>query len=134
MFAVRLPARSCALPRRALSVKSAVSVHFRPAAYNAAESISPQEREAVMKVINPWEQQGEERGIRVGEERGIRIGEERASRAILMRLLTRKFGQLPGDIQEQIGSLSQDKLEQLADALLEFAALEDVRSWLTQKR
>ena len=98
------------------------------------ESISPEDREAIMKVVNPWEQQGirigEERGIHIGQDRGVRVGEERGTRSVLVRQLTRKFGQLPADIHEKIGSLSQDKLGQLADAVLDFSALEDVQSWL----
>ena len=105
------------------------------AVYNREiESISPEDREAIMKVVNPWEEQGIRTGEQRGEERGVRVGEERGTRAVLVRQLTRKFGQLPTDVHEKIDSLSQDKLGQLADAVLEFSALEDVQSWLGHNR
>ena len=81
------------------------------------------EKEAVMQIFNPWEQEG----IRIGEERGMRRGEA----TVIARLLTRRFGALPVALREQIENLPQEKLEQLADAVLEFATLNDVHSWLT---
>jgi hypothetical protein len=39
----------------------------------------------------------------------------------------------PVTVHDQINNLSQDKLEQLADAVLEFSTLADVRSWLAHK-
>jgi hypothetical protein len=57
-------------------------------------------------------------------------GLELGSRAILVRQLARKFGQLPTPLHEKLDGLLQDKLEQLADAVLDFSTVADVQSWL----
>ncbi|HEX4796307.1 MAG TPA: DUF4351 domain-containing protein [Humisphaera sp.] len=77
-------------------------------------SVAEPERKAVMQILNQW------------EEHGMRRGEA----AVIVRLLTRKFGQVPQSVHEQIADLPQEKLEQLADAVLDFAALEDLHAWL----
>jgi len=84
------------------------------------ESISEPERQALMQITNQW------------EEHGIRIGQEQGSRAILLRLLSHKFESVSTQLREQIDSLSQDKLEQLADAVLDFSTVADVQSWMAR--
>jgi predicted transposase YdaD len=89
------------------------------------ETIDPPEREAVMQIVNQWEERGEQRGLKLGEERDIRVGEA----AVMIRLLGRKFGEVPSSVREKIGNLPQAKLEELADAVLDFAGLEDATGW-----
>jgi predicted transposase/invertase (TIGR01784 family) len=61
-----------------------------------------------------------------GEERGILKGEQ----AVILRLLARRVGNVSPELQSQIQSLSLYQLEALADALLDFASLADLRTWL----
>ncbi|MGI0491068.1 DUF4351 domain-containing protein [Alkalinema pantanalense CENA528] len=68
-----------------------------------------------MKYVTTWERMAEERG----EERGLISGE----RAILIRLLNRKFGSLDDHTLDQINTLSIAQLESLGEALLDFASL-----------
>jgi hypothetical protein len=51
---------------------------------------------------------------------------------MLLRQLTRKFGQLPAAACEQIENLSHDKHKQLIDAVLDFQSIEQLQSWLAQ--
>jgi hypothetical protein len=67
-------------------------------------------------------------GLKLGEERGLRRGEM----TVLLRLLTRKFGPIPPALHDQITNLSQEKLEQLADAVLDFAVLDQLHTWLAR--
>lgn len=81
----------------------------------ASEAI---EREAVMEVLNEWEEIGQLRGIRMGEA------------AVILRQLGKKLGEIPIDVRQRIESLPQDRLEELADAVLDFSSLDDAKNWL----
>lgn len=61
-----------------------------------------------------------------GRLEGTREGEAQ----LLLRLLTRKFGNLTPDRSDQIKSLPIDRLEELAEALLDFATVEELYQWL----
>jgi predicted transposase/invertase (TIGR01784 family) len=61
-----------------------------------------------------------------GEERGILKGEQ----TVIIRLLARRVGDVSPELQSQIQSLSLYQLEALADALLDFSTLADLRTWL----
>ncbi|WP_427162738.1 DUF4351 domain-containing protein [Aliinostoc sp. HNIBRCY26] len=49
---------------------------------------------------------------------------------VVMRQLTRRIGGVSQELQEQIGKLSIEQLENLAEALLDFATPADLVSWL----
>jgi hypothetical protein len=49
---------------------------------------------------------------------------------IVTRLLTRRFGQIPLSLTENLEKLSTKQLEELADKQLEFNQLSQVISWL----
>jgi predicted transposase YdaD len=63
-----------------------------------------------------------------GEQRG-----ERRERSLVLRLLTRKVGELPPGIREQVETLSLEELENLGEALLDFTSLLDLEAWLANK-
>jgi predicted transposase YdaD len=71
-------------------------------------------------------QEGEQKGERLGEERGILKGEQ----TVILRQLARRIGEVSPEIASQIQSLSLYQLEALADALLDFSSLADLRTWL----
>ncbi|AUS99307.1 hypothetical protein CLI64_02240 [Nostoc sp. CENA543] len=49
---------------------------------------------------------------------------------VVMRLLTRRIGVVSQELQQQIGKLSIEQLENLAEALLDFATASDLVIWL----
>ncbi|WP_404786152.1 DUF4351 domain-containing protein [Altericista sp. CCNU0014] len=71
-------------------------------------------------------QEGEQKGERLGEERGILKGEQ----TVILRQLARRVGDVSPELQSQIQSLTLYQLEALADALLDFSTLADLRTWL----
>lgn len=71
-------------------------------------------------------QEGEQKGERLGEERGILKGEQ----TVILRLLAQRIGEVSPEQQSQVQSLSLYQLEALADALLDFSSLADLRTWL----
>ncbi|NJR18719.1 MAG: DUF4351 domain-containing protein [Calothrix sp. CSU_2_0] len=63
---------------------------------------------------------------------GERIGYERGQQEIIIRLLQKRFGELPQSTREQIQSLSTNQLETLGEALLDFAGLDELLGWLAE--
>ncbi|MES1026697.1 DUF4351 domain-containing protein [Gloeocapsa sp. BRSZ] len=69
-------------------------------------------------------------GEQIGEQRG-RYSE---GRSLVLRLLTRRIGELPQDLRTQIEALSLEQLENLAEALLDFQSITDIDAWLAENR
>ena len=61
-----------------------------------------------------------------GETKGRREGEIN----LILRQLNRRFGQLAANFQSQIQNLSVEKLEDLAEVLLDFQTEDDLKQWL----
>ncbi|TRV62813.1 MAG: DUF4351 domain-containing protein, partial [Microcystis panniformis Mp_MB_F_20051200_S9] len=51
---------------------------------------------------------------------------------LLLRFLNRRLGQLDDSVIEQVQQLSISQLENLAEALLDFANLADLTRWLQE--
>lgn len=81
-------------------------------------TLSTQEIEAMLGL-------GELKQTRVYQE-ALQEGEA----VIVLRLLSRRLGNLDPELQTQIQQLNSSQLEQLADALLEFSNLSDLLTWL----
>jgi flagellar biosynthesis/type III secretory pathway protein FliH len=79
------------------------------------------EREGVMQIVTSWMEQGMEQGLEQGLQR---------ERSLILRLLTRRVGELPETIQAQVAGLSIEQLEALGEALLDFVGLADLENWL----
>ena len=57
-------------------------------------------------------------------------GREEGQKSLLLRLLTRKVGELSSEVRQNIDSLSIEQLENLGEALLEFSSMADLENWL----
>jgi predicted transposase YdaD len=78
-------------------------------------------REGIMResvIYQEIQQEGEERGILKGEQ------------AVILRQLSRRVGEVSPELKSQIQSFSLNQLDDLADALLDFSDLADLRTWL----
>ena len=51
-----------------------------------------------------------------------------------MRLLTRKFGKVTQKTVKRLDKLSPDRLEELAEAVLDFEKVADLEAWLKSKK
>jgi hypothetical protein len=69
-----------------------------------------------------------------GEATGLERGRVEEGRSLIIRLLTRKLGQLNPETIDQIDRLGLDAIESLGDALLDFGSVEDLRLWLSDNR
>jgi predicted transposase YdaD len=64
-------------------------------------------------------------GRQEGREEGLK-----RERSLIIRLLTRKLGQLSQDVLERIDTLPLEQLENLGEALLDFTSINDLQAWL----
>ena len=74
----------------------------------------PQEREKIMEITTSWMEQGQ----------------ELATRSLVIKLLTRKLGSLSPELLAQVNELNIDRLEVLAEDLLDFKQVGDLERWL----
>jgi predicted transposase YdaD len=71
---------------------------------------------------------------RMGIEQGRVEGRVEGQRSLIDLLLNQKIGQLSQTLDDRISSLSNEKLNSLAIALLNFSTLGDLESWLQENR
>ena len=57
-------------------------------------------------------------------------GRTNEGRSLVLKLLTRKLGNISREIQAQVNSLTLDRVESLGEDLLDFTQMEDLNSWL----
>ena len=77
-------------------------------------------------------QEALEEGIAEGEQRGRTEGRTEEARSLILRQLTRRLGTLPTPAEAQVQALVLPELEALGEALLDFAALDDLTEWLSR--
>jgi flagellar biosynthesis/type III secretory pathway protein FliH len=68
----------------------------------------------------------------IGFERGLQEGRQEGQYALILRLLTRRVGEIPADLAAQIEALPLARLEALGEALLDFTGLSDLQAWLNR--
>jgi Domain of unknown function (DUF4351) len=78
----------------------------------------PTERENVMELTTSW------------MEKGIVQGRESEGRGLVVKLLTRKLGNLSPELLAKVSSLNLERVEALAEDLLDFTSLGDLERWL----
>jgi predicted transposase/invertase (TIGR01784 family) len=65
-----------------------------------------------------------------GEARGLERGRMEEGRGLVLRLLTRKLGNITPEMQLLVNGLPIDQVESLGEALLDFTQMDDLLSWL----
>ncbi len=88
-------------------------------------------REEIMVIAGiPHEELRHTRAAQEWLAEGRQEGRQEGEAAVTLRLLTRRCGPLTGATTAQIQALQIDKLEGLADALLDFQGSADLAAWL----
>jgi hypothetical protein len=82
--------------------------------------LASEDKETVMQLTTSWEQ------------KGIVEGLHRGKTELVVRLLRRRFGELPQALEGRIDALTDERLGEMAEALLDFASISDAEAWLDQ--
>lgn len=93
-----------------------------------SQAIELEEKEWIMSLRSIFQEklaETEQKGIQQGIQAGIQ-----QQRDLVSRLLKRKVGELPPELESQMKNLSVDKLQNLGEALLDFSTQEDLINWL----
>ena len=78
----------------------------------------PKEREEVMEITTSWKEEGKVEG------------QELATRALVIKQLTRKLGNLSPELLARLSSLNLERVETLAEDLLDFKQVGDLERWM----
>lgn len=92
------------------------------------QATAKKERKKVMEIVTSWMKQGIQQGLQQGRQEGRQEGEF----AVLLRLLNRRFGKVGVRLQSRIRKLPIDRLEAMAEALLDFKTVDDLKQWLNE--
>lgn len=86
------------------------------------------EGKKVMEIVTSWMKQGIRQGLKQGRQEGRQEGEI----TLVLRQLTRRCGELGPRLQARIRKLPLNKIEALAEALLDFKAVNELKNWLDE--
>ncbi len=65
-----------------------------------------------------------------GLEQGLIQGRTAGEKALVLKQLTRKLGNLSPEVTAKVSNLSLESLEALGEALLDFTSFRDLETWL----
>jgi len=82
------------------------------------QAVQPEERRPIMEMLSSWEIKGRAEGRAEGQ------------RDIVIRQLQRKLGLLPEALLARVEALPSEQFADLGEALLDFAATDDLVAWL----
>jgi Domain of unknown function (DUF4351) len=104
----------------------------------ARTTIEPEEQDLIMQLsplylekIQAAELVGEQRGEQRGEVKGKTQGRVEEARALVLRLLARKLGNISPDLVAKIEALPLERVESLGEDLLDFSSIANLEQWLT---
>ena len=81
-----------------------------------------------------WTTRVYQEGLEDGRQQGWQQGRQQEGRSLILRLLTRKLGQLNPQVRSQIESLSLEQLEALSEVLLDFSSVQELTRWLQENQ
>jgi Domain of unknown function (DUF4351) len=70
--------------------------------------------------------------IDIATQKGKDIGRSEGEKSLMIRMLTRKLGNLDSNSIDQINTLPLESIESLGDALLDFNTADDLTAWLAK--
>jgi predicted transposase YdaD len=80
----------------------------------------------------PYLTTGERIGYKRGREEGRQEGRQEGKQALILRLLSRRFGELSPQVRACVESMNSTQLETLGEALLDFTGVDDLNNWLQE--
>ena len=86
--------------------------------------LAPEEQKMTSTLVSSWEQKGIDQGI----SQGLHTGKE----GLVTRQIRRRFGAVSDTAAAGIARLSSEQLDDLGEALFDFADVADLGQWLAQ--
>jgi predicted transposase YdaD len=103
---------------------------------STVERTSTRGKHIMSTIAAEWIQEGRQEGRQEGHQEGHQEGRREECIALVTRLLRRKFGLHPelGPLLAQLQTFPVEKLEDLAEALFDWAEVSDLTEWIKQQR
>jgi predicted transposase YdaD len=98
-----------------------------------SQDIEPEERDLAMRLSALYIekiQAAQEIGEAKGRQEGRQEGRAEEGRTLILRQLARRLGSLPPELENRVRDLPLAALEDLGEALLDFAQVGDLLTWL----
>jgi len=111
------PARS-ALIREFMGAYLALTAEENAVYNREAEALQPSEKRQIVEVLDQW----------------TLLGMHRKAIQVALRLLEHRFGPLSPKLRSAVEQLSDESLDELAPAVMDFATLADAEAWIAQRR
>ena len=89
-------------------------------------------QEGLQVGLQEGRQVGLQEGRQVGLQEGLQEGRTEEGRSFVLRLLNRRVGTIAPELKVKIEALTIVQLEDLGEALLDFATIADLEAWLAQ--
>ena len=86
----------------------------------------PKESTAMTGIVGRAREEGIEQGLHKGRQEGLSQGQVEGERAILLRLLKRRFGEIDSTTRQRLESATTDELEQWGENILDARTLDEV--------
>ena len=83
------------------------------------------------EVVEVGRQEGLQAGLQEGLQTGLQEGLRAGEADLILRQLTRKYGTLTPEVNQQIRALTIAELGDLGEALLDFVEISDLETWLS---
>ena len=101
------------------------------------EELKQFEEEQTMPYLTTGERIGYKRGKQEGRvegrEEGRVEGRVEGEQRLILRLLSRRFGELSPQVRARVESINLTQLEALGEALLDFTNIDDLNNWLQER-
>lgn len=95
-------------------------------------------KEEIMAKRTSWREDDLKEGLLQGRQEGRQEGREQgrheAAAELVILQMSRRFGKLDRSVLDDISSLSLRRLQELAQALLDFTSPEDLARWLSENK
>ena len=85
-----------------------------------------------MPYVTSVERIAKTEGQAEGRAEGRAEGQAEGGAAVLLKLLTKRWGLLPAETQQQVRSLALQQQTALGEALLDFRTVQDLQTWLSE--
>jgi predicted transposase YdaD len=82
------------------------------------------------RVYREAKEEGRLEGRQEGRQEGQLEGRQQEAANLVLRLLSRRFGELSPELRVRISNLPLSVIEDLSEALLDFSSLDDLSAWL----
>ena len=87
-------------------------------------------KKGIVKGMKRGIERGMERGMEKGIVKGMEQGETKALARTALKLLSKKFEIIPGELKDKILKLDSATLDIIIDGILDYKTIDDVREYL----